>query len=175
MAVIKGAGLVMRALIEEGTMEVAMRMQNLALAEGALPRHLLSALYTRPTDGRLLTLRQLSRHLIMLWITGHPIAMALLRRILVSGSRICYNSYYFVLTNNSFVTQPAGLLRFLDSTDTVPSSALEEERLNNRDNLKIAQDHAMKNRKGAQWVVIERQFKVVEKRLEVPLLVYFVF
>lgn len=84
MAVIKGAGLVMRALIEEGTMEVAMRMQNLALAEGALPRHLLSALYTRPTDGRLLTLRQLSRHLIMLWITGHPVAMALLRRILVS-------------------------------------------------------------------------------------------
>lgn len=83
MAVVKGAGLVMRALIEEGDAEVAASMQNLALAEGALPRHLLSSLFTSSTDGRLLTNRQLSRHLVGLWITGNPIAMGLLKRIMV--------------------------------------------------------------------------------------------
>lgn len=83
MAIVKGAGLVMRALIEEGEAEVAARMQNLALAEGALPRHLLAALYTQGSDGRLLTHRQLSRHLVGLWITGNPTAMGLLKRIMV--------------------------------------------------------------------------------------------
>lgn len=83
MAIIKNAGLVMRAVIEEGDAEVAARMQNLALAEGALPRHLLAALYTSGSDGRLITHRQLSRHLVGLWITGHPIAMGLLKRIMV--------------------------------------------------------------------------------------------
>lgn len=84
MAVVKGAGLVMRALIEEGDAEVAASMQNLALAEGALPRHLLSALFTTGSDGRLLTHRQLSRHLVGLWVTGNPIAMGLLKRIMVN-------------------------------------------------------------------------------------------
>lgn len=83
MAIVKGAGLVMRALIEEGEAEVAARMQSLALAEGALPRHLLAALYTLGSDGRLLTHRQLSRHLVGLWVTGNPTAMGLLRRIMV--------------------------------------------------------------------------------------------
>lgn len=84
MAIVKGAGLVMRALIEEGDAEVAARMQNLALAEGALPRHLLAALYTVSSDGRLLTHRQLSRHLVGLWISGNPVAMGLLKRIMVN-------------------------------------------------------------------------------------------
>lgn len=83
MAIVKGAGLVMRALVEEGETEVAVRMQNLALAEGALPRHLLAALYTQGSDGRLLTHRQLSRHLVGLWVTGNPTALALLKRIMV--------------------------------------------------------------------------------------------
>lgn len=83
MAIIKGAGLVMRALIEEGEADVAARMQTLALSEGALPRHLLASLYTEGSDGRLLTHRQLSRHLIGLWVTGNPIAMGLLKRIMV--------------------------------------------------------------------------------------------
>lgn len=83
MAIVKGAGLIMRALIEEGEAEVAAKMQNLALSEGALPRHLLAAFYTRGSDGHLLTLRQLSRHLIGLWVTGNPIAMSLLKRIMV--------------------------------------------------------------------------------------------
>lgn len=59
-------------------------MQELALAEGALPRHLHTALFTSSTDNRLLTHRQLSRHLVSLWITGNPTATALLYRILVS-------------------------------------------------------------------------------------------
>lgn len=88
MAVVKGAGLVMRALIEEGEAEVAARMQTLALAEGALPRHLLAALYTSGSDGRLLTHRQLSRHLVGLWVTGNPVAMGLLKRIMVSMNLI---------------------------------------------------------------------------------------
>lgn len=79
MAIVKGGGLVMRALIEEGNAELGARMQALALAEAALPRHLLIALFgtSRPQH------RCLSRHLVGLWATGHPPAMALLRRIFV--------------------------------------------------------------------------------------------
>lgn len=84
LAVVKGAGLIMRAIIEEGSPEVAAKMQELALAEGALPRHLLNSLFTVGSDSRLLTHRQLCRHLVGLWITGHPTAMGLLKRIMVS-------------------------------------------------------------------------------------------
>lgn len=143
MAIVKGAGLVMRALIEEGDAEVAARMQNLALAEGALPRHLLSALYTAGSDGRLLTHRQLARHLVGLWVTGNPIAMGLLKRIM-----------------------PTGLLNYLDSLDTVPQEALEQELLNNRDNLKMAQEHANKHKRNQNWVAVERQIKHLHKRIE---------
>ena len=143
LAVIKGAGLVMRALIEEGEAEVAASMQSLALAEGALPRHLLAALFTQGSDGRLLTHRQLSRHLIGLWVTGNPTAMGLLKRIM-----------------------PNGLISFLDSADAVPESALEQEMLNHRDNLKMAQDHSSKNKRGPNWAVVERQWRMVNKRVE---------
>ena len=43
--------------LQEGDSEVAARMQDLALAEGALPRHLHTAMYTQSTDSRLLTNR----------------------------------------------------------------------------------------------------------------------
>lgn len=113
LAVVKGAGLVMKAVIEEGAPEVAARMQALALAEGALPRHLHAAMFTaQSADSRLLTARQLSRHLVGLWVTGHPTAMALLHRLL-----------------------PAGLLLYLDSTDEVPED--DVDRLHVRDNLKV--------------------------------------
>lgn len=46
LAIVKGAGLVMRAIIEEGEPAVAAQMQQLALDEAALCRHLLVALYT---------------------------------------------------------------------------------------------------------------------------------
>ncbi|KAF7280153.1 hypothetical protein GWI33_006329 [Rhynchophorus ferrugineus] len=143
MAIIKGAGLVMRALIEEGDSEVAVKMQNLSLAEGALPRHLLAALYTQGSDGRMMTHRQLSRHLIGLWVTGNPIAMGLLKRIM-----------------------PIGLISFLDSQDKVPDSAKEQEMLNHRDNLKMAQDHASRSRKNPNWIAVERQLKNMEKQVE---------
>jgi DnaJ family protein C protein 13 len=85
--------------------------QELALAEGALPQHLLTALYTQSADGRFLTNRQLSRHLVGLWTTDSPQTLQLLRRIL-----------------------PAGLLDFLDSEEEVPRDDID--RLNVRDNLK---------------------------------------
>ncbi|XP_031784415.1 dnaJ homolog subfamily C member 13 isoform X2 [Nasonia vitripennis] len=143
LAIVKGAGLIMRAIIEEGAQEVSAKMQELALAEGALPRHLLNSLFTTGTDGRLLTHRQLCRHLVGLWVTGHPTAMALLKRIM-----------------------PIGLLNYLESDEKIPDSFKEEERLDYRDNLKIASDHAARNKKSPQWIAIERQMRVVEKHLE---------
>jgi len=59
-------------------------MQDLALAEGALPKHLHTSMFTQSSDNRMLTNRQLSRHLVGLWVTGHPTAMGLLRRLVVS-------------------------------------------------------------------------------------------
>lgn len=60
----KGAGLVLRALIEEGDSQVANDMQTLALDEAALCRHLLVALYTPANDPTMATHRQLSRYYI---------------------------------------------------------------------------------------------------------------
>ena len=57
MAIVKGAGLIMKAIIEEGDPEIAAKMQGLALAEGALPSHLLTAMFTVSTDSRMLTNR----------------------------------------------------------------------------------------------------------------------
>ena len=57
MAIVKGAGLVMKAIIEEGDAEIAAKMQDLALAEGALPRHLHTAMFTQSSDSRMLTVR----------------------------------------------------------------------------------------------------------------------
>lgn len=74
----------MRAIVEEGEPNVAKRMQELALSEGALLRHLLISLYTRDDDKRLLAHRQLSRHLVGLWVTNNDTALNLLIRILVS-------------------------------------------------------------------------------------------
>ena len=115
MTIVKGAGLVMKAIIEEGEEEVGARMQELALAEGALPQHLLSALYTQSADGRFLTNRQLSRHLVGLWTSSTAPTMELLRRIL-----------------------PVGLLQYLDSEDSVPRDDID--RLHIRDNLKMAME-----------------------------------
>jgi hypothetical protein len=56
---------------------------------------------------------------------------------------------------------------YLDSEDKVPDSALEQEHLNTRDNLKIVQDLASKNRRAQHWITIERQIRVLEKRVEV--------
>ncbi|XP_071822188.1 dnaJ homolog subfamily C member 13-like isoform X2 [Apostichopus japonicus] len=129
LTVVKGAGLVMKAIIEEGDEEIAAKMQHLSLAEGALPRHLLSALFTSSTDSRMLTNRQLSRHLVALWVTGNPVAMGLLRRVL-----------------------PVGLLGYLDSEEKVPDK--ERDMIHTRDNLKMAQDQSG-TQKSLQWHQIE--------------------
>merc|ERR1712142_1453071 len=50
MTIVKGAGLIMKAIIEEGEPEIAAKMQGLALAEGALPTHFLTAMFTVSTD-----------------------------------------------------------------------------------------------------------------------------
>lgn len=83
--IVKGAGSIMKAIIEEGTADIAAHMQDLALSEGALPIHLLRALYTSPTDTRLLPLKYLSQQLLALWCTGHPTTFGLLKRIFPLG------------------------------------------------------------------------------------------
>ncbi|XP_005092836.1 dnaJ homolog subfamily C member 13 isoform X2 [Aplysia californica] len=132
MAIVKGAGLVMKAIIEEGDAEIAAKMQDLSLSEGALPKHLHTAMFTQSIDSRMLTNRQLSRHLVGLWVTGHPTAMGLLKRIL-----------------------PSGLLTYLDSADDVPMS--ETDRLHIRDNVKLAQDHFNKNKRNQQLLMLEKK------------------
>ncbi|BFZ15550.1 hypothetical protein BsWGS_18589 [Bradybaena similaris] len=132
MAVVKGAGLVMKAIIEEGDAEIAAKMQDLSLSEGALPKHLHTSMFTQSTDSRMLTNRQLSRHLVGLWVTGHPTAMGLLKRIL-----------------------PSGLLIYLDSPDEVPIT--ETDRLHIRDNVKLAQDHFNKNKRNQQLLLLEKK------------------
>ncbi|XP_055697619.1 dnaJ homolog subfamily C member 13 isoform X2 [Phlebotomus papatasi] len=132
LAIVKGAGLVLRSLIEEGGPQVANQMQTLALDEAALCRHLLIALYTSSNDPTMATHRQLSRHLVGLWITDNEDAMHLLQRIF-----------------------PAGLLMFLENEDEVPKGDVEEDKLNFRDNLKLAIQHSSK---GAR--------SVIEKHLE---------
>ncbi|MBN3289374.1 DJC13 protein, partial [Polypterus senegalus] len=82
MAIVKGAGLVMKAIIEEGDKDIATKMQDLALSEGALPRHLHTSMFTISSDQRMLTNRQLSRHLVGLWTAENLTAMNLLKRIL---------------------------------------------------------------------------------------------
>ena len=79
LAIVKGAGLVLRAIIGEGEVPVAKQMQTLAFDEAALFRHLLVALHTPFNDPTLATHRQLSRHLIRLWITDNDEAMSCLK------------------------------------------------------------------------------------------------
>ncbi|XP_055486146.1 dnaJ homolog subfamily C member 13-like isoform X2 [Leucoraja erinacea] len=126
MAIVKGAGLVMKAIIEEGDKEIATKMQELALSEGALPCHLHTSMFTISADQRMLTNRQLSRHLVGLWTAENPTALNLLKRIL-----------------------PTGLLAYLDSTEQVPER--ETDRMHIRDNLKIAADQYGKVGKVPEW------------------------
>uniref|UniRef100_A0A1I8HXS4 J domain-containing protein n=1 Tax=Macrostomum lignano TaxID=282301 RepID=A0A1I8HXS4_9PLAT len=133
-AILKGAGLVMRSIVEEAEPEVAARMQALSLAEAALPAHLHTALFTQSADGRMLVNRQLSRHLIGLWVTDNQVAMTLLRRIF-----------------------PQGLLSYLDSTEEPPRDDID--RLNTRDNLKLATDQENQRSANQQWRAVERQIE----------------
>lgn len=119
LAIVKGAGLIMKALIEEGDTNVAKQMQVLALDEAALCRHLLISLYTPSNDSTMATHRQISKHLINLWVNESDDALALFSRIF-----------------------PAGLLMFLESKDAIPKEDEESDKVNFRDNLKLATQHA---------------------------------
>uniref|UniRef100_A0A3B4F307 DnaJ heat shock protein family (Hsp40) member C13 n=1 Tax=Pundamilia nyererei TaxID=303518 RepID=A0A3B4F307_9CICH len=138
MAIVKGAGLVMKAIIEEGDKEIATKMQELALSEGSLPRHLHTSLFTISTDQRMLTNRQLSRHLVGLWTAENPVAINLLKRIL-----------------------PTGLLAYLDSPDPVPEK--DVDRMHVRDNLKIATDQLNRNKVPEWQRIAGKAAKEVEK------------
>ncbi|CAF2999303.1 unnamed protein product [Rotaria sp. Silwood2] len=83
--IVKGAGSIMKAIIEEGSSDIAAHMQDLALSEGALPVHLLRALFTASNDTRLVPLKYLSQQLLGLWSTGHPTTYGLLKRIFPLG------------------------------------------------------------------------------------------
>lgn len=94
-------------------------MQILALDEAALCRHLLVALYTASNDSTKATHRQISKHLINLWVCSNEDALDLFRRIF-----------------------PAGLLMFLESEEAVPKEDEEDDKINFRDNLKLAVQHS---------------------------------
>lgn len=74
----------MRAIIEESTIDISRQMQMLSLTEGAFLKHLHMALLSTGRDLRVLANKQLSGHLISLWITENSAALNLLSRCLVS-------------------------------------------------------------------------------------------
>ncbi|CAG9795547.1 unnamed protein product, partial [Diatraea saccharalis] len=59
---------------------------------------------------------------------------------------------------------PSGLLAFLESTEAPPATALEEERVDERDNLQLVQQTV--KQRAPHWEALERQVKYVEKHLE---------
>uniref|UniRef100_A0A5K3G2K0 RME-8_N domain-containing protein n=1 Tax=Mesocestoides corti TaxID=53468 RepID=A0A5K3G2K0_MESCO len=81
LAIVKGAGLVMRALIEEAPDELVAELRQMALVEGSLLQHISIACFANTNDPRNLVLRQLSRQLINLWTENNPPAQDLLKRI----------------------------------------------------------------------------------------------
>lgn len=120
LAIVKSAGMIMRAIIEEGTPDMVQNFQYFSLAEGAILRHLHTALFTQSMDSRLLTHRQLSRHLITIWVHDYKLAADLLRRIM-----------------------PAGMIDFLKSKETVDEKDID--RMHVRDNIKtVNKDKAKK-------------------------------
>lgn len=79
--------MVMRAIIEEADVETSKSMQTLALTEGAFLTHLHMALLAQGKDLRVLTNKQLSGHLIGLWLADNQPANDLMTRCLVCISR----------------------------------------------------------------------------------------
>ncbi len=122
--------MVMKAIIEEGTPELATKMQELSLSEGALPRHLHTSMFTQSIDARMLTMRQLSRSLVALWCTGNQTAAALMERIL-----------------------PDGLLQSLSSTEKAPK---DKDLINTRDNLSMAIEHDNEQNKTIKAQIMNR-------------------
>lgn len=58
------------------------------------------------------------------------------------------------------------MLSFLESNEVV-STEENDEHLMTRDNLKLAQDHAVRNQRNPHLVAIERKWRTFEKEIEV--------
>uniref|UniRef100_A0A0K2TL60 J domain-containing protein n=1 Tax=Lepeophtheirus salmonis TaxID=72036 RepID=A0A0K2TL60_LEPSM len=114
LTIVKGAGLIVKALIEEGSPEVSQKMQRLSLTEGSILIHLSRALYTEQQNRTFLLHSQLSRKLLSFWISKDNEGLNLFKQIM-----------------------PDGLISFLYSEDKLED--LSEDLLNFRDNLKIAE------------------------------------
>ncbi|XP_024081075.1 dnaJ homolog subfamily C member 13 isoform X2 [Cimex lectularius] len=142
VTIVKGASLLMQAIIEEAEQDVARNMQELALSESALPRHLLTALFTPKTDLQMYTQCKLSRQLVGLWLAGNNNGMELLKRLL-----------------------PSGLLAYLES-DEIPPKESDDMAIIVRDNLKLAQDHANKLAKNPHLAILEKRYRLLEKHIE---------
>ncbi|KAI1707730.1 dnaJ domain-containing protein [Ditylenchus destructor] len=140
MTIVKGAGLVTRAIIEESPREISRHMQNLALTEGAFLKHLELAIFSPGKDLRVLANRQLSGQLIAFWIAGNSDAMELLRRCI-----------------------PRGLLDFLESKEKPPQS--EADLLIVRNNLDVANQEVNSQRSQLHDQLKNMQI-TVEARLE---------
>ena len=150
--IVKGAGSIMKAIIEEGSSDIAAHMQDLSLSEGALPVHLLRALFTPSSDTRLLPLKYLSQQLLALWATGHPTTYGLLKRIF-----------------------PIGLIAYLDS-DEEPAKDFDEAALLGRDTLRLAtEQHAQTSKSNtistsiintANKIRNQTQVKVLEQHVQ---------
>lgn len=141
LAIVKGAGLVMKAIIEEGDPKITEKMQRLALAEGALPKHLHIAMFSPQNDSRHLAFQQLSRTLVSLWVVNNEAATALLERVV-----------------------PCGLLSFLDSSDKPPKNAIT---ILERNNLEQAMEQ-QSNKKSPTEVIrdFHPSVRVIERHVE---------
>uniref|UniRef100_A0A834R1S3 DnaJ -like protein subfamily C member 13 n=1 Tax=Sarcoptes scabiei TaxID=52283 RepID=A0A834R1S3_SARSC len=141
LSIVKATCLLMKAIIEEGTAQIAQKMQQQALTEGTFLSHLHSSLYPITGQEKFMPIQIMSRKLISLWTVENDIAIAIL--------------------NNIF---PLGLLNYLESKDCPPKDFFA---LKSRDNLKIAQE--ISNKPISQFQKIRNQYatvRIVERHIE---------
>ncbi|CAH8645327.1 unnamed protein product [Schistosoma haematobium] len=135
LAIVRGGGMIMRALIEEGGTDVAKELRSLALTEGALLHHFWTACFTQGNDPRSLAVQQLSRQLVALWSDNNQDAWDLFKRML-----------------------PLGLLSFLESTEEPPIKLINM--LPDRDNLQLAHEHMMRIEERKQTISYQLESKI---------------
>lgn len=86
LAVSKGAGMLMKAVItESSTVEMANSLQYAALVEGAVTKHFFNALFLGKKDTRQIVQRNLSRDLVRLWTASNDHCMRMFGRVLPVG------------------------------------------------------------------------------------------
>lgn len=149
LAIVKGAGLVIKAIIQEGDPNVSKRMQELSLAEGALMKHMHIGLFSQSKDGRTVGVQYLSRFLVALWSIESEETKALFRRMF-----------------------PLGLLNYLESEEKPPKSMLT---MPTRDNITLANQAIMENQSLVTNTLntikdIHPTVRVLERQLEQTIL-----